>query len=343
MSITILVIIAIALAALNLLAVFYSAIKNSGQKNLRDQVQDQNIRDLERRLTDVMTGQINVVRDSFDGNSRAMHDQIRSFTQEATQIREELKQVQASVKDVSSFQDIFKSPKLRGQWGESSSENILTQHYPKEMYENQHYFSTGEAVDFVLKLPDGKLLPIDSKFPTESFTKMVNATTETERNFCRSNFINDIRKEIDDISDKYILPHENTMDMAIMYIPAEAVYYEILNNIALETNVDLVNEAMKKKVILSSPNLLYLTLNTIEHWLHDSQISKQTQTIIKRLGQIKKDSVKLADEFRKLGKHLNDARSAYDYSDKRLGLMTGRMETLIENGQKKEELEAPEE
>jgi len=343
MTVTFLVILTI-LALVNLAIIFYILIKNSSEKTKIDEAQNQAIRDLERRLTDVMVNQMNTIRTSFDGTSRSMHEQIRSFTQEATQIREELKQVGASIKDVSSFQEIFKSPKLRGQWGESSLENILSQHYPKEMYETQHYFSSGEAVDFVLKLPDGRLLPIDSKFPADNFSKMINATTETERQFHRDNFINDVKKEIDAVSSKYILPQENTMDMAIMYIPAEAIYYEMMHHIPMDTNVDLVSYAIKKKVVLTSPNILYLTLNTIEHWLRDTQISKQTQMIIKRLGQVKLDAEKLSETFRKLGKHLNDTQSAYDDSDKRLSLMTNRVVNLIDVGQKaesEEQLEAP--
>src|SRR3989338_5513404 len=103
------------------------------KKSRTDEKQTDAIRDLERRLTDLMLGQ-----------SRSVSDQVHSFTKEATQIREELKQVQTAVKDVSSFQDIFKSPKLRGQWGEASLEHILAQYFPQELYKIQHLFSSGE-------------------------------------------------------------------------------------------------------------------------------------------------------------------------------------------------------
>jgi len=331
------------LLAINLIGLLYFIFRQqSGKKNI-DESQNQAIMNLERRLSDLMISQLNVVRSSFDGTSRAMNDQIRNFTLEATQIKEELKQVKSSVKDVSSFQDIFKAPKLRGQWGESSLDNILSQHYPKEMYEAQHYFSSGEAVDFVLKLPDGRLLAIDSKFPSESFTKMTNANSEIEKNEARRTFISDIKREIDDISLKYILPSEGTLEMAIMYIPAEAVYYEIINSAPLESNGDLVAYAIKKRIILTSPNMLYLTLNTIEHWLRDTQISKKTGEIIKRLGKVRQDSNKLADDFRKLGKHLSDAHSAYEESEKRLSLMAGRMNNLIDDNEKTEILPDPKE
>lgn len=325
-----------------LLLVLYLTIKLAFRfpKNTNEE----SLKDLERRLTDLMINTFNNVRSAFDGNSQIMHNEIHRFTEETTTLKEQLKQMSESVKKVVDFQDIFKAPKLYGQWGESSLENILGQYYPKEMYERQHYFKSGEAVDFVLKLPDGKLLSIDSKFPRETFMAMINARDEKEKENNRQAFINDVKKAIDDISSKYILPAENTVDLAIMYIPAEAVYYEIVNNLPQEANINLVDYAQKKKVVLTSPNLLYLTLNTIEQWLLDSQISRQTKEIIKRLNRIRQDALKLSDNFRKLGKHLDDAHSAYEESDKRLSLLTGRVTNLIESEKEEElEIESPDE
>ena len=113
------------------------------KKPKTDQNQSDSIKDMERRLTDLMIGQLKEVRDSQSGMSQQMHQQISSFTKEATQIREDLKQVQEKIKDVSSFQEIFKAPKLRGQWGEASLEHILSQHFPEERYKRQYLFSSG--------------------------------------------------------------------------------------------------------------------------------------------------------------------------------------------------------
>ena len=195
------------------------------KKTKTDERQTDAIRDLERRLTDLMIGQLKEIRGSVDGTSQAMNDQMRSFTKEATQIREDLKQVQATVKDVSTFQEIFKSPKLRGQWGEASLEHILAQHFPKELYKIQYLFSSGEQVDAVLKLPNDLVLPIDSKFPSENFDKMVKANTEIEKDFFKKSFLEDVKNRINEIAAKYILPAEATTEFALMYIPAEAIYY----------------------------------------------------------------------------------------------------------------------
>ncbi|MEK7503766.1 MAG: DNA recombination protein RmuC [Patescibacteria group bacterium] len=316
------------LIALGTVAVFFYF-----KKTKTDQVQTDAIRDLERRLTDVMIGQLDKIRGSVDGTSHAMNDQMRSFTKEATQIREDLKQVQATVKDVSTFQEIFKSPKLRGQWGEASLEHILAQHFPKELYKIQHLFPSGEQVDAALNLPNDLILPIDSKFPVENFDKMVRAGTETEKAFFRKNFLEDVKNRINEIASKYILPSESTTDFALMYVPAEAIYYEIVHNMSKE--IDVAAFSWSKKVILTSPNTIYLTLRTIEHWFRDTQVSKQTQEILKKLAKVHQDAEKLMDDFRKLGSHLRDASSAYGNSEKRLGLLDEKVEKLVQIGEYK--------
>ncbi len=303
------------------------------KKSQVDKGQSDSIRDLERRLTDLMIGQLKEMKDSQVGTSKVMNDQMRSFTQEATKIREDLKQVQDSVKDVSTFQEIFKSPKLRGQWGEASLEHILSQHFPQELYKMQYLFSSGEQVDAVLKLPNGKVLPIDSKFPSENFEKMVNTASETEKNFYKKTFIEDVKFKINDIAAKYILPSEGTLDYAFMYIPAEAIYYEIIHNIGKDTDISAF--AWSKHIILTSPNGIYKDLRTIEHWFKDVQISKKTQEILKKLGRVHQDAQKLMDDFRKLGSHLSNAKSAYDSSEKRLSILDDKVEKLEEVGEVK--------
>lgn len=315
----------IAVAGLGML-IFYI------RKSKVDQTQSDAIRDLERRLTDLMIGQLKEIRDTQNGVSQAMNRQISSFTKEATQIREDLKQVQETVKDVSTFQDIFKSPKLRGQWGEASLEHILSQHFPKELYKIQHLFSSGEQVDAVLKLPNGRILPIDAKFPSENFAKMIEAAGD-DRGYFQKKFTEDVKLKVEEIASKYILPSEGTVDFALMYIPAEAVYYEIVNNIGKD--FDLASYAWSKRVILTSPNTIYLALRTIEHWFKDTQISRQTQEILKRLDKVHQDAGKLMDDFRKLGSHLRNAISAYDSSEKRLSLFSDKVEKLLETKEPK--------
>ena len=296
------------------------------RKSRLDENQSFAIKELGGQLVNLMD-QLKEFRGSVNGTSQLMHQQISSFTKETVQIQEELKRVQETMKGISSFQEIFRAPKLRGQWGEASLEQILAEYFPPEFYEKQHLFSTGEQVDATLKLPNGKLLPIDAKFPFENFVKMMENHLETDRVVFRKKFIGDVKFKINDIASKYILPSENTVDFALMYIPAEAVYYELMFNLKEE---DIGNYARGKKIVLTSPNTIYLTLRTISDWFRDTQISRQTQEVLKRLNKIQGDAEKLMGDFRKLGSHLRNAISSYDSSEKRLSLFSDKVERILE-------------
>lgn len=293
------------------------------RKSKTDEKQSEAIRDLERRVMDLVLE----IKGSVDGTSQAMHQQISSFTKETVQMREQLNQLQEEVKSISSFQEIFRTPKLRGEWGEASLEHILSEYFPKELYIPNFTFSSGETVEFVLKLPNKKLLPIDAKFFSDNFEKMLESETDEEKELFQKKFVQDVKFNIDKIASKYILPSENTVDYALMYIPAEAIFHHMMFNLR-EENVG--EYARKKKVILTSPNTIYLTLRTIQHWFKDTQISRRTQEILKRLSRIQMDAEKLMEDFKKLGSHLKNATSSYETSERRLSLFTDRVEKLTQ-------------
>ncbi len=288
--------------------------------------QEREIRNLKDDLGNLITEQLKEMRGTVDGTTKTMHSQIKSFTKETEKLRGEVSTIQKAMENVSSFQEFFKSPKARGEWGEASLEHILTEYFPSHFYESQHGFSSGEKVDAVLKLPNDKLLPIDSKFPFDNYRKMVLEEERDKKDKVRKRFLKDVKKQITEISNKYILPAEGTVDFAIMYIPAEAVYYEI----NMSRDIGVIEYAREKNVILASPNTIYLTLKAIEHWFRDTQISRKTQEIIKGISKIQKDSTKLKDEFRKLGNHLKNATSAYERSDKRLDMFDSKVEKLTD-------------
>jgi DNA recombination protein RmuC len=296
------------------------------RKSRHDERQSESIKNLEVRLTE-MVGQLKEIRGNVNGTSQAMSNQIQSFTKETTQLRDDLKQIHERIKDISSFQDIFRSPKLRGQWGEASLEHIIAEHFPRELYNMPYSFSSGEQVDAILKLPDGRILPIDAKFSSDNFERMINSDSDLEKESHRRDFLRDVKRRVDEIASKYILPSEGTIDFALMYIPAEAIYYEIMFHLREE---NIGNYAWKKKVVLTSPNTIFLTLRTIEHWFRDTQISRQTSEVLKRLGRVSIDAEKLMEEFKKLGRHLRNASSAYEHSEKRLSLLERRVDNLIE-------------
>jgi DNA recombination protein RmuC len=286
--------------------------------------------DVERRLTDVISKEMKEIRGNVDLSSRDMTEQISSFIRETTNIKEKINTMQGTVKDITSFQEFFRSPKVRGQWGEASLKHLLQEYFPEDLFAVQYKFSSGEIVDAVLKLPDKKLLPIDSKFPFDNFRRMIEEEG-SERDVYRKKFLEDVKKRIKEISEKYILPSEETVDFGVMYIPAEAVYYEI--NMASDLNV--AEFARSKKVILSSPNTFYLTLRAVEQWFRDTQITREAQDIMKRLSQIEKDGSKLNEDFRKLGIHLKNATSAYVHSRKRVNLFDKKVKNILKSNNKR--------
>ncbi|MDO8495172.1 MAG: DNA recombination protein RmuC [bacterium] len=306
-----------------------SAPKDSGEYQVLHQRMDSVTQIILNQLKDnreSVENQLKESRASVERSSSAIHQQTQGFISGITQLQETVKGVHESVKGVVSFQNIFKSPKLRGQWGETSLEAVLGQYFAKDLYSTQFYFKSGEAVDAILKLPSGQILPIDSKFNWENFEKMTNADNDINRDIYKKSFISDVKKKIDEIASKYILPSEGTVDLGLMYVPAEGVFYEIVHQIK---DVDISDYARKKKIILVSPNTLYLTLSAIQYWFRDVQITKQTQEIIKRLSKINQDATKLSDNFRRLGKHLSDAQGSFDDSEKRLDLMVSQVHRVI--------------
>lgn len=302
------------------------------RKSKVDERQSEAIKNLERSFAE-MVGVLKEIKGNVNGTSQAMHQQISSFTRETTEMRKQLEQVQETMRDISSFQEIFRTPKLRGEWGEANLAHILTEYFPKELCLLNHQFSSGVQVEFALKLPNKKLLSIDAKFFSDNFEKMKEAKTEEERVDFQKKLIQDIKFNIQEIASKYILPAENTVDFALMFVPAEAIFYEIMFNLREE---DIASFARSKKVILCSPNTIYLTLRTIVDWFRDTQISRQTQEILRRLNRIQHDSEKLMNDFRKLGSHLRNATSAYDASEKRLFLFSDKVSRLLEQEEPKQ-------
>ncbi|MBI5732436.1 DNA recombination protein RmuC [Candidatus Jorgensenbacteria bacterium] len=303
----------------------WNTLKKSGKPK-----EDQSFLLLSQRmeaLTQEINNQLERSRQASERSAQNVSSQVQSFTKGMTELRETVHQVKESVKDVSSFQEMFRSPKLRGTWGELTLEAILKEYFPRNGYQTQHEFSSGEIVDAVLKLPNNLLLPIDSKFSWENFKKMTESESETGRITFRKIFISDIKKRIDEIAGKYILPSEGTIDMALMYVPAESVYYEVIQNVKDD---DIAEYARKRKIYIVSPNTLYITLSAIIHWFKDVQLQKQTGDIMKRLEVVIKDATTLASEFQKLGNHLSDAHSAYDRTDKRLNLLVERTQKVIQ-------------
>jgi DNA recombination protein RmuC len=231
-------------------------------------------------------------------------------------------------KDIASLQQILQSPKLRGGLGELFLGDLLAQIFPPAHYTLQHRFKSGEVVDAVIRLGQ-HLVPIDAKFPLENFKRVVETASEDERKAAKKRFIGDVKKHVDAIAGKYILPDEGTLDFALMYIPAENVYYElIIKDDAVDTDKALLNYAFIKRVIPVSPNSFYAYLQTILLGLKGMHVEEQAQEILKNLERLAGDFEKFKADFELVGKHLSNTKSKYDDADKRLEKFSDRLQVI---------------
>ncbi|MGB8656843.1 MAG: DNA recombination protein RmuC [Candidatus Zixiibacteriota bacterium] len=241
-------------------------------------------------------------------------------------------------KDISSLQEILKAPKIRGGIGEFLLGDLLSQILPSKHFSLAYTFKSGERVDAVVYLGK-RLVPVDAKFPLENFRRLLEVHTEQERKVCRRKFISDVKLHIDSIAGKYILPDEGTFPFALMYVPAENVYYEtIIKDQDLEDEKSIASHAMQKKVIPVSPNTLYAYLQTVILGLKGLEIEKNAQEIISALDRLRIDFGKFNRDFELIRTHLRNAVTCYDSADRKLQKFEDKL-SLIESTPHQTELQ----
>jgi len=289
-------------------------------------VQGNNLTQLQTQFEALRTHQEQLSQ-SLDKNLRTGQENISNFLTHSQKTFGELKEQIGKLKsdserllqvsaDIRTLQNILKAPKLRGQMGEFSLASLLGQILPGDSFVLQHTFSNGKIVDALVKLPDFSV-SIDAKFPLPAFEQMMAAEDEDAKAKLRRQFQADVTKHIDKIAAQYILPAEGTLDFALMYIPAENVYYETI--IRYDTDrTDILDYAMEKKVIPISPNLLYAYLMTIVMGLHGLQIEKEAAAIRANLQKLTAGLSSFAGNWDTLGRHLRNAQGQYDEGQKNL-------------------------
>jgi DNA recombination protein RmuC len=213
----------------------------------------------------------------------------------------EFSAISESMRDLQAF---LKSPKLRGNIGEQVLADLIGQIFPKKSFHLQYTFKSGHKVDAAIRT-DAGILSIDSKFPMENFQRIVGGKNKEERNLARKEFQKDVKKHIEDIAKKYILPEEGTMDFALMYVPSEPVYYEIANNTRLS------DHARMKRVYPVSPTTLYAHLQMILLSFEGKKIEKRSLEIFSLLRAIRKDYEKIENHLGTLGSHISNAYNKF--------------------------------
>ena len=256
------------------------------------------------------------VAENLQQSTASMNSRLDNAAKVVGDLREKVGQIHEVGKAAADLVSIMKSPKLRGGMGELFLGDLLAQILPPEHFILQHTFRSGEKVDATIKIGE-RSVPVDSKFPLENFRRVVEAATESERVAARKQFLRDVKKHVDDISRKYILPDEGTYDFALMYVPAENVYYEtIIKDDSAPDDRPLFSYALQKRVIPVSPNSFYAYLQTILLGLRGMKVEERAQEILAMLARLRGDFEKLQENFRILGKHLTNAQGSYTETEK---------------------------
>ncbi|MFH0819120.1 MAG: DNA recombination protein RmuC [Patescibacteria group bacterium] len=269
-------------------------IKALSEKNLDEKsflLLNQNVQGMQSRLDKVSDG---------------LNTRLDNAAKVIGEVNKELGQVQEMGRQMKDLQDFLRSPKLRGNIGEQVLRDLLSQYFPQHYFELQHKFKTGQIVDAIIKTDQG-FLSIDAKFPLENFQKMAKSDSEAESKLFLREFIKDVRKHIRDISRKYILPEEGTIDFAVMYVPSEAIYYEIIRS-----EDDLHVYAQESKVLIVSPNSFFYFLKVIMMGLQGRKIEEATKRLLSTFQAMSKDSEKMGEDLSVLHSHISNASSAME-------------------------------
>lgn len=242
---------------------------------------------------------------------------IKDITEEITQVKETNKQVANVADQLKSLQSTLQNPKQRGVLGEYYLDTVLKNIFPPGQYQLQYKFDDGSIVDAVIFLKD-KILPIDSKFSLENYNRIVVEPDGVERARLEKLFVQDIKNRIDETA-KYIRPKENTMDFAFMFIPSEAIYYDLLVNKMGADARDLIEYAFRDKhVIIVSPTSFMAYLQTVLQGLRALQIEESAKEIQKRVGELGRHIGSFDQYMTKLGNALGTTVNHYNTAHKEL-------------------------
>ncbi len=260
----------------------------------------------------------------------AMSNELKNTREQITEIQKQLGQVQESGhlmhEAATRLENILGGTKSRGSFGETTLERLLEDCMAPSQYSKQYRFRSGEAADAVIHLRDKKLMAIDSKFPLDAFQRL-----ETEGDDARKDFIGAVKVHADSIAKKYIVPDEDTLDLALMFVPSESVYYELLRSVDTR-GMALDAYCRSKKIMAVSPNTLYAHLSVIAMGLRGMQIEENAKRLGANLAGLRKQVDQFAESFVKIGTHLKNAGLSYAEADKRLDKASNSIDNLLENG-----------
>lgn len=283
---------------------------------------DRRVEDLRRSVGERVTAVENRLADGQKDVAATLGD----VREKIGQVFESSQKVERLAGDMTRLEDLLKPPKIRGNLGETFLEQTLREALPPGVWELRHAFSDGTIVDAVVHVGE-RLVPVDSKFPLENFRRARETSDETERRRARRDFAGDVRRHVEAIRKKYIRPFDGTFDFALMYVPSEAVYCEIVSD---EDAPSLSEYAAERRVILVSPSLLYVYLATVSIGLRGLELEKSAHEILGRLAELEKQWEKVEAPFETLGAHLRNSQSKYEETGRALEKFGARLGSLGE-------------
>jgi len=309
--------------------------KSSGEVAAIGQTVNQRLDSVSKSLADNVTAAANIAAQS----QNSMQGELRSTREQIIAIQKQLGEVQQAGRELSSatqtLQSILGGAKTRGSLGEITLEGLLQDALPAAHYVTQFRFGTGEIADAVIYLRDGKLLAVDSKFPLEAFRRIASEGEEARRAFAAA-----VKFHADSIARKYILPEEDTLDVALMFVPSESVYYELVMT-ADSKGEPLDLYCRNKRVFPVSPNTLYAQLCVISMGLRGMQLEENARRLYASLAGVQKQFDTFGDVFERLGNHLKNAQASYAEADKRLEKTQNTFENLLSANAADSPLENP--
>ena len=262
------------------------------------------------------------VRESLDRTNESLGSRLDNAAKVVGAVQKELGIVQERFKGFEAFNDLL-HPKLRGNIGEQILSDMLAQVFSKEHYATQYKFRDGQTVDAVIKTNAG-IIPIDSKFPYENFHQLTNAKNDEERRIAAKEFGKAVKKHADDISKKYILPDEKTVNFAVMYVPSENIYYHMLTD---EEN-DLMGYAKERNVLVTSPHGFFNFLRVVMMGLERSKLQEQAQKIWDVLKGVQQEAAKFDETLGVLAGHITRTKGAMDAAQSGYAKLTSRIDQV---------------
>lgn len=313
----------------------FEELKQSQSENKAMELMQQQIGQLTKNLNQQLHNMSGQFRETTGHIGQTLGDVKKDLGKMEVVTREVLDKA----KNISNLENLLRAPKFRGGLGELFLGDLLAQILPPAHYKLQYKFKSGEMVDAIVQIGNN-LVPIDSKFPLENFKKHLTEENEKAKEDLRKKFVSDVKKHIDVIAKKYILPDEGTYDFALMYIPAENIYYEtILKEEALGEERSVFSYSIQKRVIPVSPNSFFAYLQVIVLGLKGLQIEKSAQSIFQSLSRLQGDLSRFRDTFHIIGSHIGNAKTKFDEAEKRLEKFTGKLDHI--EGQQTESLPEP--